>query len=65
MSGISELDTLALNFLEEDCLGLSDKLVPLSTSYTQSQKESGGQEKDDTELTDAGARTKDEDLNGR
>ena len=61
LSGFSELDTLALNFLEEDALGLSDKLVPLSTSYTQSTKE----EKDSSELTDDGLRTRDKDLNGK
>ena len=65
LSGISELDTLALNFLEEDCLNLSDKLVPLNTSYTQSQNEAGGQEKDVTELTDEGADTRDSDKNGQ
>ena len=65
MSGFSELDTLALNFLEENVLGLTEKLVPLNTSYTQSSKEGGGQEKDVTDLTDEGARTRDEDLNGR
>lgn len=65
LSGISELDTLALNFLEEDCLNLSEKLKPINTSYTQSSKNSGGQEKDEDELTDAGQRTRDEGLNDR
>lgn len=65
LSGFSELETLALNFLEEDVLQLSSKLSPLSTSYTQSEKESGGQEKDVDDLTDAGARSRDEDLNGK
>lgn len=65
MSGISELDTIAMNFLEEDVLSLSSKLVPLSTSYTQSSNDVGGQEKDPEDLTDAGQRTRDEDLNGK
>ena len=65
MSGFSELDTLALNFLEEEVLNLSDKLVPLSTSYTQSEKQAGGQEKDVTELTDEGAETRDQGKNDR
>lgn len=65
LDGISELDTLALNFLEESCLHLSDILVPLNTSYTQSQKEAGGQEKDVTDLTDEGAETRDSDKNGQ
>ena len=50
LNGVSEKDTLAMNFLEEDCLQLSTKFRPLSTSYTQSGvKESGGQEKPDSE----------------
>lgn len=65
MSGYSELDTLALNYLETEVLHLQDSLIPLNTSYTQSNKQSGGQEKDIDELTDAGARTRDEDLNGK
>lgn len=65
LNGVSEKDTLAMNFLEETCLSLTSKLVPLSTSYTQSNKDGGGQEKDDSELTDAGLRTKDEDLNNK
>lgn len=36
LNGFSEKDTMALNFLEQDILHLSDKLKPLSTSYTQS-----------------------------
>ena len=61
MSGFSELDTLSLNFLEEEVLGLKDKLVPLSTSYTQSgnDKTGGGQEKDVDELSDEGMRSRD------
>ena len=65
LSGYSELDTLALNYLEEDVLGLSEKLVPLSTSYTQSSGESGGQEKDIDELSPDGLETRDRDLNGK
>ena len=66
MSGFSELDTLSLNFLEEEVLGLKDKLVPLSTSYTQSGNDkSGTSGKDVDELTDAGERTRDEDLNNK
>ena len=54
-----------MNFLEEDILKLSERLKPFNTSYTQSSKESGGQEKDDSELTDAGLRTRDENLNDK
>ena len=66
ISGFSELDTLALNYLEENVLKLHDKFAyPLSTSYTQSNNEGGGQEKDIDDLTDDGLRDRDEDLNGR
>lgn len=65
MSGFSELDTLSLNYLEEDVLGLSDKLVPLSSTHTQSNGKVGGQEKDVDDLTDAGMRTRDEGLDDR
>ena len=55
-----------MNFLEEDCLNLGEKLKPFSTSYTQSGNDGGGKpEKDETELTDAGLRTRDEDLNNK
>jgi hypothetical protein len=65
LSGYSELDTLALNYLEEEVLQLSNKLAPLSTSYTQSNKEAGGQEKDITDLTDEGAKTRDKGKNDK
>ena len=66
ISGFSELDTLSLNYLEEEILKLHERFsYPLSTSYTQSEKESGGQEKDIDDLTDDGLRDRDEDLNGR
>ena len=65
MSGLSELDTLSLNFLEEEVLGLSDRFnSPLSTSYVQSgNKNAGGQEKDVDDLTDEGEATRDKDKN--
>lgn len=37
MNGFSELQTLALNNFEENILGLTEKLVPLQTSYTRSR----------------------------
>ena len=63
MSGFSEKDTMALNFLEEDILGLSEKFKPLNTSYTSSSKDSGGQEKDIDDLSDEGERSRDQDKN--
>ena len=66
MSGFSELDTLSLNFLEEEVLGLKDKLVPLSTSYTQSGNDkSGTSGKDVDELSDEGQKTRDSGKNDK
>ncbi|MBQ0035586.1 MAG: hypothetical protein KBT35_01570 [Firmicutes bacterium] len=62
MSGLSELDALALNFLEEDVLGLADRFShPLSTSYTQSNNDGT---KDVDDLSDEGELTRDKDKNG-
>ena len=66
LNHFSEKDTIALNVLEEEILHLSDKLVPLSTSYTQSGKEDGytdeiGQgapKKDEGDLSDSGERSR-------
>ena len=66
MSGFSELDTLSLNFLEEEILGLKNKLVPLSTSYTQSGNDkSGTTEKDADQLSDEGQKTRDSGKNDK
>ena len=35
LNGFTELETLSMNFLEEECLGLSQKFVPLQSSNTQ------------------------------
>lgn len=56
--GFSEKDTMALNFLEETVLGISDKFIPLSTSYTQSSKV-GRPKTPDDELSESGDRTRD------
>ncbi len=63
LNGFSELQTLALNFLEEECLGLTDKFRPLQSSYTQSGTGEVGQgapEKDATELSPSGERSRNE-----
>ncbi len=61
LNQFSEKDTLSLNYLEEEVLQLSQKLVPISTSYTQSgSSDTGGApEKDTTELTDDGEASRD------
>ena len=61
---LAKKETMALNFFEEDVLGLKDKLVPLSTSYTQSndgytdEVGQGAPEKDPGDLTDSGERSR-------
>ena len=64
MTGLSEKETLALNFLEEDILGLSEKFKPLNSSYTQSSSD-GKAEKDVDELSDEGEKTRDQDKNDK
>lgn len=54
LNGFSEMDTLALNYLETDVLNLKDKFKPLTSANTVSSKESGGQEKSDLEITQDG-----------
>lgn len=61
-SGFSEYETMALNYLEQNCLNLKDKFIPMSTSYVQSGKP-GSNEKDLGDLTDAGAETRDKEKN--
>lgn len=60
LNGFSELDTLALNYLEKDVLKLNEKFIPLATASTQSgNNEGGAPEKSDTEISDEGSKTKD------
>lgn len=63
LNGVSEKDTLAMNFLEESCLNLSEKFKPFSTSYTQSGTSTT--EKDVTDLSDEGLKTRDQDKNNK
>ena len=57
MNGFSELQTMALNNFEENILGLTEKLVPLQTSYTRSRGEIGRPRSDS--LTDDGEASRD------
>jgi hypothetical protein len=61
INGFSELDTLALNFLEEDCLQLSDKFRPLQSSYVQSSSSDtgGAPTKDDDDISTEGETSRD------
>lgn len=59
LNGFSELQTMSLNFLEQDCLQISKKFVPLNSSFTSSGKVGqGAPEKDDTELTPEGDKSR-------
>ena len=57
-NGYSEKDTIALNNLEANILGLVNTFKPLSTSYTQSN-EVGRPKTPDDELSESGDRTRD------
>lgn len=50
-------------FLENEVLELTDKLIPLSSSHTQSADDGGRPEKDDEELTEAGVLTRESGAN--
>ena len=65
LNGFSELDTLALNHLERDILKLDERFIPYQTASTQSgsSDESGAPEKSDTEISDEGEKTKDQEKN--
>lgn len=54
LDGFSPLEVLRMQFLENDTLALHESWIPLQSSFVQSGKDSGGQEKDITELTDEG-----------
>lgn len=60
LNGYDPIDVLSMNYLEEDLLKLSEKFnSPLSTSYTQSGKNT----KDDSQLTDEGEASRDKETN--
>lgn len=64
LNGFSELDTISLNFLEEQCLQLTSKFVPLQSSHTQTGAEDvnatgGAPQKDSSDLTDDGEASRD------
>lgn len=63
-NGYSEKESMAMNFLEEEILHLSDKFIPLSSSHTMSSdKTAGGQTKatdgTDDAITDEGEASQD------
>lgn len=72
LNGFNEKDTLSLNYVEEELLHLSDKLVPLKSSHTQSGNADGytdevgqGRPKvDEGDLSDSGDRSRGQSENG-
>lgn len=66
LDGKSPLETISQLYLENDVLGLNDKFIPLSTSYTQSGEvadgtdpvDGGRPESDVGDLTDEGSATR-------
>ena len=72
LDGYSPLETLALTFLENDCLELHTKWIPLQSSFTQDTGEvaegtdpieGGAPKKPESELTDEGSETRDQGKN--
>lgn len=68
--GMSPSAVLNMSFLENDVLGLHDKFIPLSSSYTQSgdgsnaSSEEGGRPKnEDSNISEEGLKTRDEEKN--
>lgn len=54
LNGITPLDSVAMQYLENDVLQLQDSWVPLQSSYTQSSDGAGRPEVDITEISDDG-----------
>lgn len=63
LNGFSEMDTLALNYLETDVLNLTGKFKPLTSANTVSNSEGGRPEVSDTEISDSGSETRDKSKN--
>ena len=69
LDGVSELETLSMKFLEQDCLNLHTELIPMQSSHTQSSSDvtaTGGRPKsEDGDLTDDGEASRDKSDNKR
>ena len=60
-NGISEKATMAMTALENEILGMPDKMIPLSSSYTTTSDDDSGRPKtSDDELSDSGERSRNE-----
>ena len=63
LDGFSPLEVLRMQFLENDTLALHESWIPLQSSFVQSGKSDGSNEKDLTELGDEGADSREEEKN--
>ena len=73
LDGYTPMEALSLLFIENDCLVLHDKMVPLSTSWTKSAEATGGKvtgdgsegapTKDGGDLSDEGEESRDKETN--
>ena len=60
LNNFSEKETLALTFLENDCLNLADKFIPLRSSHTSSATNDVGRPtEDDDTITEDGEASRD------
>lgn len=60
--GLAQDEMDSMNFLEDDVLGIKGRFIPLQSSSTQSSDtgEAGRQKKEDTELTESGEQTRED-----
>ena len=61
LDGFDPLEILSMEFLENDCFKLHETWIPLQSSYTQSNKRPD--EKDNSDMTDEGIDTREEEKN--
>lgn len=59
LNGYNELETLSMNFLQNDVLNIPSTFIPLNSSHTTSNSEGGRPTKSETELTDDGEASRD------
>lgn len=62
LDGFDPLEILSMEFLENDCFKLHETWIPLQSTYTQS---SNSNEKSDSDMTDEGLDTRDEEKNDK
>lgn len=63
LMGTQPKDIYGMQILENDILNISDNWVPLHSTYTESSNNRGAPTKDDSDLSDEGIDTRDQDKN--